>query len=52
MQQQPRRFTTNSGLSLNYLLALPTGYCDDGARRWPLLLFLHGRGEKGGIWNC
>lgn len=29
-----------------YLLFLPEGYGEDG-RRWPLLLFLHGAGERG-----
>jgi predicted esterase len=30
-----------------YLLALPHGYHADAARPWPLVLFLHGRGEWG-----
>lgn len=30
-----------------YLLALPTGYATDRTKRWPLLLFLHGAGERG-----
>ncbi len=33
--------------ALNYLLALPKGYGDDPARKWPLILFLHGAGERG-----
>jgi predicted peptidase len=32
--------------SLDYLLALPDGYSDDG-EAWPLVLFLHGAGERG-----
>ncbi|GAB4454040.1 MAG: prolyl oligopeptidase family serine peptidase [Anaerolineae bacterium] len=32
---------------LNYLLFLPEGYNAGGARRWPLILFLHGAGERG-----
>ncbi|MDJ0928241.1 MAG: hypothetical protein QNJ73_11415 [Gammaproteobacteria bacterium] len=32
--------------SLNYLLRLPVGY-DDGNQHYPLLVFLHGLGEKG-----
>ena len=28
-------------------VALPEGYADDPDRRWPLLLFLHGAGERG-----
>ncbi len=30
-----------------YLVALPVGYHADVARQWPLVLFLHGRGEWG-----
>lgn len=32
---------------LDYLLHLPPGYDDDSAQRWPLILFLHGSGERG-----
>jgi predicted peptidase len=35
---------------LRYLLALPAGYAADEGdtpRRWPLILFLHGAGERG-----
>lgn len=31
---------------LEYLLALPEGYGSD--KKWPLILFLHGAGERGG----
>jgi len=31
---------------LNYLLFLPEGYKDKG-QKWPLMLFLHGSGERG-----
>lgn len=34
-------------LRLNYLLALPREYGTDGGQRWPLVLFLHGAGERG-----
>ncbi len=30
-----------------YLLYLPTGYESEPERRWPVLLFLHGGGERG-----
>jgi predicted peptidase len=30
-----------------YLLALPEGYETDTAKRWPLIVFLHGAGERG-----
>lgn len=32
---------------LRYLLHLPPGYGSDPAERWPLILFLHGMGERG-----
>lgn len=35
------------GLRLRYLLHLPPGYWTEPGRQWPLLLFLHGRGERG-----
>ena len=33
--------------TLDYLLYLPEDYGQDPARRWPLILFLHGAGERG-----
>ena len=32
---------------LPYLLSLPPGHGEDARRRWPLILFLHGAGERG-----
>lgn len=32
---------------LRYLLYLPQGYNDDTTKHWPLMLFLHGSGERG-----
>jgi predicted peptidase len=32
---------------LRYLLHLPPGYKQNGNRRWPLIFFLHGIGERG-----
>jgi predicted peptidase len=32
---------------INYLLYIPEGYGQDAAQKWPLLLFLHGYGERG-----
>jgi predicted peptidase len=32
---------------LDYLLFLPEGYSANGTRKWPLMLFLHGAGERG-----
>jgi predicted peptidase len=45
--QQPQHFSTTitREFSMNYLLYLPPGYEDKAD--WPLILFLHGRGERG-----
>jgi predicted peptidase len=34
-------------VELQYLLHLPQGYDGKSGKRWPLLLFLHGAGERG-----
>src|SRR4051794_32107284 len=34
-------------IELKYLLFLPEGYKTDADKRWPLMLFLHGSGERG-----
>lgn len=34
-------------LSANYLLHLPPGYKANAKQRWPLMIFLHGAGERG-----
>lgn len=35
-----------------YLLSLPTGYATSPDKRWPVLMFLHGSGERGDdIWQ-
>jgi predicted peptidase len=49
MTQQPRVFETEvtKRLSLGYLLHMPPGYGDDVAQKWPLILYLHGAGERG-----
>jgi predicted peptidase len=36
-----------SKITLNYLLFLPRAYLCDAQKRWPLILFLHGAGERG-----
>lgn len=38
-------------VSANYLLYLPKGYDDDPAKKWPLMIFLHGSGERGDNLN-
>ncbi|GAB4525299.1 MAG: hypothetical protein OHK0046_40990 [Anaerolineae bacterium] len=35
----------STGVQLNYYIALPQGY--DGVTEWPLIVFLHGAGERG-----
>src|SRR5215472_11548032 len=43
---------TNPRLGLDYLLFLPKGYDSKSSQRWPLLLFLHGSGERGAdVWK-
>lgn len=34
-------------MGYKYLLALPQGYASDRDKKWPLLVFLHGAGERG-----
>ena len=34
-------------LAADYLLSLPPDYGADATKRWPLILFLHGAGERG-----
>jgi predicted peptidase len=41
------KFTKTVTARLNYLLFLPKGYEPKGEKRWPLMLFLHGAGERG-----
>lgn len=47
--QEKKEFKGRSvkSLQLEYLLFLPQGYSEDKERRWPLMLFLHGAGERG-----
>lgn len=44
-QQQPAQVQRQLDVSMKYLLYLPEDY--DQQERWPLLLFLHGGGERG-----
>jgi predicted peptidase len=34
-------------MEVQYLLFLPQGYKEDKKKEWPLMLFLHGAGERG-----
>lgn len=38
-------------LELRYLLSLPEGYQSDSGKKWPLVVFLHGAGERGDDLN-
>lgn len=47
--QTAKTFTTNhvSTIEVKYLEFLPKGYAADTAKKWPLMIFLHGAGERG-----
>jgi predicted peptidase len=49
VEQTHEEFTGKVTLDVNYryLLALPEGYQTDEGRKWPLIVFLHGAGERG-----
>lgn len=49
-QEQAFAKTITKELSLNYLLYLPKGY-GEKEQKWPLMLFLHGAGERGSDLN-
>lgn len=44
-EQQPRKLEADVRVTMNYLLYLPDGY--EEQESWPLILFLHGAGERG-----
>jgi predicted esterase len=44
---QAQQISRTHGLETGYLLSLPDGYKEDTAKRWPLVIFLHGSGESG-----
>lgn len=49
-QQQLLRLPYKSvvdGLERDYFLYLPIGYEEDASRKWPVLIYLHGDGERG-----
>jgi predicted peptidase len=46
------QFTKTLSAKVNYLLFLPKGYDAKAEKRWPLILFLHGAGERGtDVWK-
>jgi len=46
---EPKSLEAKVDVSLKYLLALPTGY--EEKEKWPVMLFLHGAGERGDDLN-
>jgi len=51
--QQPGAFTTTITATqrYDYLLFQPKGYDADPQKKWPLMMFLHGAGERGtNVW--
>ena len=49
-EQQLRKEITKT-VEIRYLLQLPKGYGENKDQKWPLLLFLHGAGERGNDIN-
>ena len=49
--QQAKVFEKQITVKLDYLLFLPEGYSNDSDKKWPLMLFLHGSGERGSDVN-
>jgi predicted peptidase len=46
------RLKRQEHVEINYLLFLPEGYEAKAQKRWPLILFLHGAGERGtDVWK-
>jgi predicted peptidase len=46
-KQTEQRLSVRVTYAYDYLLQLPPGYTRTGKKRWPLLMFFHGRGERG-----
>lgn len=49
--QQVEQLPGDTDLPLPYLIYLPKDYDADADKNWPLVLFLHGRGESNGPLN-
>lgn len=45
--QHAATFEKHIVIKLDYLLSLPADYEKEAAKKWPLILFLHGSGERG-----
>ena len=50
-KQQAVKMQRKVTLELEYLLALPKDYDKDTTKAWPLMVFLHGAGERGSDMN-
>ena len=50
-KQQAVKMQRKVTLELEYLLALPKDYDKDTTKAWPLMVFLHGAGERGSDIN-
>ena len=46
-ESEAKSFKNKNEIDLKYLFFLPEGYDDDQKSKWPLILFLHGIGERG-----
>src|SRR5256885_11599022 len=46
-KQEAQTFEKHLPVKLDYLLYLPADYQKDQAKQWPLIIFLHGSGERG-----
>src|SRR5438067_11719457 len=49
--QQAKVLEKTITVKTDYLLFLPEGYSKDTDKKWPLMLFLHGAGERGSDVN-
>lgn len=46
-KRQIENVSIHNGYSLKYLFYKPTGYYENTSKKRPLLIFLHGKGERG-----
>ena len=45
--QHPQQLRKQIEVKLDYLLSLPEDYGKEQGKKWPMILFLHGAGERG-----
>lgn len=51
--QTPHTFSKTRTVGCQYLVSFPRDYDGQSEKRWPLILFLHGAGERGtNVWNA